>query len=190
MSAGLGQLGFWTALISLGASAIAGKKAKKEAKQAAANQASIDAINEGRAVSALDVMTPEDIATLRRYWGQLRNVANLQLVPWATYGYNISPAAKAALTPIWSVVRGAANFQDVNWPLHAVPIEKVAPALPLPELGHQTPAPVLPSGFQPQNLAPFQYQSASLLPGGLTTETVLIAAAIGAVGLIIAGSQR
>jgi hypothetical protein len=131
---GLGQLGFWTALISLGASVIGGKKAKKEAKKQAAYQASVDAISSGQAVAAPSVMTPEDVATLRRIWPVIRQVNHFALIDWSKINGTLSAPAKAALAPIWGTVNDAANFADVNWELHAVPIDKVASVLPVPEL--------------------------------------------------------
>jgi hypothetical protein len=145
MQPGLGQLGFWTALISLGASVIGGKKAKKEAKKQAAYQSSVDAISSGQAVAAPSVMTPADIATLRRVWPIVRQANHFALINWKQIGADISPAAKAALAPIWGVVNDAANFQDVNWNFHAVPMDAVAAVLPVPELPtHLQPAPVAP----------------------------------------------
>jgi hypothetical protein len=89
----------------------------------------------------------------------------------------------------------AANFDDVNWQYHAVPNEIVAKLLPLPELGYQTPAvpqgylPELPQGYGPQVIQRGAPLTASMFPG-LTTETVITMAAIGAVALLLFGDRR
>jgi hypothetical protein len=147
MSAQLGQLGFWTALISAGVSLVSGKKAEKEAKEAAAYQTSMDAIAAGQAVAAPSVMTPDDVATLRRIWPVIRQANYFALIDWSKVGGTISAPAKAALAPIWATVNDAANFADVNWNYHAVPIDKVASVLPVPELPQYMQPAIQPANF-------------------------------------------
>lgn len=207
MQPGLGQLGFWTAIISLGASIIGGKKAKKEAKKQAEYQASVDAISSGQAVAAPSVMTAADIATLRRVWPLIRQANHFAFIDWKQVGADISPAAKAALAPIWGTVNDAANFQDVNWNLHAVPVDKVAAVLPVPELPQYMQPPVqLPAvnygtpfltdsqgrtlidsrTGQPIPYAPMQ---AGMFGGDIPQE-YLIAGGVGLALLIILSQQR
>lgn len=179
MSAQLGQLGFWTALISAGASIIGGSKAEKKAKQQAAYQASVDAISSGQAVAAPSVMTPEDINTLRRFWPQIRQANHFALINWKVLGADISAPAKAALAPIWGTVKQAANFSDVNWDLHAVPINKVAAVLPVPEL---------PQYLQPQPI-PVSTMQAGMFGAGIPQE-YLLAGGVGLALLIILSDRR
>lgn len=183
------QLGFVTAAIQAGV-AIVGllsgkKKAKKEA-QAAQYQASVDAIAAGEAVAAPSLMTAADIAGFKMAWPQIRTVAYFGLIDWKRFGFTPTPAALAALGAVWDQVRGAANFGDVNWNFAAVPIQKVAAVLPVPELPSYM-QPVQPQAKYVDSRTGLPIQ-AGLLPGNIPTE--YLAAGIGAALLIILLQRR
>lgn len=202
MSAQLGQLGFWTALISAGVSLVSGKKAEKKAKESAGYQASMDAIAAGQAVSAPSVMTPEDVATLRRIWPTLRQVNHFGLIDWAKVGGTISAPAKAALAPIWTTVNDAANFNDVNWDYHAVPIDKVASVLPVPELPQYMQPPIQTANFltddQGRTLIdsrtgqpiPVNVTQAGIFDGLGIPQEYLVAGGVGLALLLLLSSRR
>lgn len=145
------QLGFVTAAIQAGVaiySVLSGKKKAEKAEQAARYQASVDAIAAGEAVPAPSLMTAADITGLKMYWPQIRTVAYFPLIDWSRFNFKPSAPALAALGAIWGEVRGAANFGDVNWNFAAVPIQKVAAVLPVPELPtYMQPPPPPPTKF-------------------------------------------
>lgn len=177
-------LGFIPALVSIGSAiigAVGSKKKEKKAIKQAGYQASMEAIQAGAAIAAPQAMTETDIATLRSIWPQIRQVQHFALINWAKVGKDISAPAKAALSVIWPEVREAAQFGAVNWPYHAVPIEAVAPLLPLPELGYQTP-----TYSEPGQTS--RYQSASLFGGQETP--YLIAGSVGIALLLLLSSRR
>lgn len=188
------QLGFVTAAIQAGVAiigALSGKKKAEKQAQAAEYQASMDAIAAGEAVAAPSLMTAEDIAGLKRAWPQIRTVAYFPLIDWSRFGFKPSAPALAALGAVWDQVRGAANFSDVNWNYHAVPIQKVAAVLPVPELPtYMQPAPQGTTLIDPRTGRPIQagpYQ-AGLLPGNIPPE--YLAAGFGAALLIILLQRR
>lgn len=118
---------------------LTGKKKKEAQERAAQYAASEQAIAEGRAVSAFDVMTERDKQILRAVWPKVHVAANWTDINWAAstgmpQGPQLSPAAEAAIKHAWPQVHVAARFDDVNWPYHSVPVEKVATLLPVPEL--------------------------------------------------------
>lgn len=162
-----------------------GKKAKDKAEQAD-YEASAQAIQAGQAVSALDLMTERDKQILRIVWGQIRGAGSFESINWAALnmpqGPQLSPNGEFAIRAVWPQVHGAAHFNDVNWQYHAIPLEKAAPVMPLPELGYQTPA--------PNYNDPRAFQGASLFPGGAVPDNALLLGAAVVAGLIIFSSRR
>lgn len=136
---------------------LGGKKKKKAEQRAQQYAASEQAISAGQAVAATQVMTEADKAFLRKVWPSIRVAASFDHPNWASLGYPagppLTPAAKAAITDAWPTVRVAANFDDVNWTYHAVPIEKVASLLPVPELPDHMQPPTVAQPITPGNFA-------------------------------------
>lgn len=183
------QLGFVTAAIQAGVAiigALSGKKKAEKQAQAAEYQASMDAIAAGEAVAAPSLMTAADITGLKTVWPQIRTVAYFPLIDWSRFGFKPSAPALAALGAVWDQVRGAANFGDVNWNYHAVPIQKVAAVLPVPELpSYMQPAPQRTTLIDSRTGQPIQ---AGLFPGNIPPE--YLAAGFGAALLIILLQRR
>lgn len=178
---------------------LGGKKKQKAAERMAQYEMNAQQIAAGQAVMATDVMTEADKAFLRKVWPSIRVAASFNDPNWASIGYpagpQLTPVAKAAITHAWPTVRVAANFDDVNWQYHAVPLDIVAPLLPLPELGYDAPAPPGTSAPAPTFYSPTQpsgrarVAQASLFPG-LSTDTMIIMAAVGVGALILFSGRR
>lgn len=136
----MAQVGFIpliTAGISLATSLYGSKKAEKEERNAF-YQANAAAISSGQAVTATSLMSESAKDTLRRVWPWIREQAPFTSINWGKLGLpngpGLSAAATLGLASVWDNVRQAARFDDVNWNYAAVPIETVAPAMPVPEL--------------------------------------------------------
>lgn len=194
-------------------SILGGKKKKKAEERMTQYLAAEQQIAAGQAVMATDVMTEADKAFLRKVWPEIHVAADFSHPNWAAHGYPggppLTPAAKAAITHVWPQVHVANNFDDVNWQYHAVPIEKVASLLPLPELGYQQPTPTYappqttsvapPYQTTPYPTVSYPSQSpgtralapsqASLIPG-VSTETLMIGGVLLAAGLLLFSNRR
>ncbi len=177
-------------------------KAEAEARMAQ-YQAAEQQIMSGQAVMATDVMTAADKDFLRRVWPQIHAAAQWDHISWPSIGYPngppLTPGAIAAIKNAWPTVHVAAQFDHVNWQYHAVPLDVVAPAMPLPELGYKQPAvagplapPVgYPSNFQPGQLfPPSQVTRAGAVFDGLSPGLMLAIGGSVVLGLILFSGRR
>lgn len=188
---GLGFVQLIAAGISLASGLYGKKKAEKKAREQyyAENRA---AIQSGEAISALSLMSEAAIANLRRVWPYIRGTEPFSAIDWNKLGLPNGPGLSAlgmqALGIVWPEVRAANRFDDVNWDNHAIPVtQNVAKSMPLPELGYQFPTVQNPGQYY---VDPRGYSAASMLPAAETSQTVMLAAGVAVLGLIIWNSRR